>query len=129
MRPDREERRGRRSRRELQAIEVGEVREHPVGEVAPRLEVLGDLAIRVGVGDVDRPAPVAHERDVDGGRAHPIGEAGDRERQPAALALAGDDDPVRVDERVRGSRIDGEDGVRDEPPVVVGPRVVDALGS
>jgi len=128
LEPDREQRRDGRSGGEMSAIEVVERPEHALLGPLLRAQEVADLAIRHLVGDLERPAIVAQERDVDRRGPEPIGQRGDRQRQPTALAASGDGNPIRIDHRMGARRIDGQHGVGHEPAVVVRGRVEDAAG-
>ena len=97
-----------------------------VTDAYPYREIRHYLPVWVGVGDLCRAAPGAQERHVHQGRPDGAGQAGHGQRQPAALALPGDDDPGRIHRRVRRDRVDGQDRVGDQPAVVIGLAALDA---
>ena len=96
--------------------------------IAMRLEVARNLAIGIGVDECRRPREVGEKRDVRRGSGQIVDESGHRERQPSALAPAGDRDPRRVDRRVGADRFDRADRVGEDPAVVVRRRIEDAPG-
>src|SRR6185369_13813423 len=97
-----------------------------VGLVAVRLEVARELKVGLFGRDPGAPPEVAQERYV---RHHSDDSAGQRrhgDRDAAALAVAGDDDPISVDERVAADKVDGADGVGVDAAVKVFRWVLDA---
>ena len=126
--PDREEGRSVGPPTEDGDVEVRQRLEDSIGVVAVRLQVAGDLGVGIFVGDRDRAAEVGQERDV-GHHARDVRhQTRDGDGDPATLAAAGHGDPCRVHGRVRAGRLDGTDGVGEDPAVVVGRRVEDAAG-
>ena len=124
--PHREERRGLCPGREVQAVEVGERAEDAIGLVAMHSAVADDLVVRVRIGDLGGPAPLAHERDIGESKQQIRDEPRRREGQASALAATVDRHTRRVHERMGPGRFHGTDGVGDEAVVVVGLRVRDA---
>ena len=91
-------------------------------------EVVDDLAVRSGVGDLDGPLHMAEERRGADHRGEVGDEPGDREGQTTALAVAGDHDPVRIDSGQGTGRLDRPYRVGDQTAVVVAVRCQDAPG-
>ncbi len=127
--PHREDGGGRRPGGVVDAVDIGQRPEDRVDLRAVDPDVRRELAVGVVSGELDRAAVVAQERDVDERRPDRRLEARRGEGDPAALAPAEDDDPIRVDRVVGLGGIDGADGVGEDPAIEVRRRIQDARGS
>ena len=91
-------------------------------------QVLGQFAVRMLVGQLDRAPEVAEERDVDEGRRDGRLQPGRRKRDAAALAAAEQDDPLGIHRVVGAGRVDRKDGVGEDAPVEMRAWIQDAPG-
>lgn len=122
----REPRRSGRPRREVDPVEVGQRLHRLVDPEAVPGQPAGDLRVGARVRDLRGAPVVAEERHIGDRRRHVVAQPGHGEGEPAALAAAEHRDPRCVHGLVRLRRVDGPHRVRDQPPVVVPVRILDA---
>lgn len=115
--------RGRGAPREGDALHIRERAVRGLLHVPVHGEVRADLAVRTRVGQFQGAPDAAQEGRGDQDRRQIRHQARDRQRQPAALAVADGRDAPPVHLGQRPHRRHRTHRVRDQPPVVVGARV------
>src|SRR4051812_5581909 len=91
-------------------------------------EKAGDLAVGAIRGDLDGSAVIAQEGDIRGGEDRTIGESGDRERDTAALAYAGNGEALFIHLVAMGEQFQSAKSIGVNVAVIVGARIANALG-